>query len=175
MLENTRLLLRPITTADAPAMAASLADPEVRRLTGTHAHFSPEQIETYCANIGADPNRLDLAIVDKRQPNRVVGEISLLDIDRTNRNAHLRIALYGKSLFGKGYGTEASRLLIQHAFDHEGLHRIDLEVFSFNTRAVALYRKLGFVQEGVKRQALFWDGAFHDVLLMARLAHPASL
>ena len=64
-----------------------------------------------------------------------------------------------------------SRLLaatLDDAF-RKGLTRIELEVFAANTRAIALYRKFGFVEEGRKRQARYLDGAYEDAILMALL------
>ena len=72
--------------------------------------------------------------------------------------------------FGRGLGTEATRLVLAHAFDTVGINRIELEVYDFNPRARRVYEKAGFVHEGTKRQALYWDGAWVDAHLMAMLA-----
>lgn len=61
-------------------------------------------------------------------------------------------------------------MLVGHAFE-VGLHRVGLEVFDFNERARRTYEKVGFVVEGVRRDALRWDGRYHDAILMSALAH----
>jgi RimJ/RimL family protein N-acetyltransferase len=69
-------------------------------------------------------------------------------------------------------GTEATRLLVDHAFteiEDPPVHRIGLEVYEFNHRAVRLYERMGFRREGVLRDALHWDGGFHDALVMSML------
>jgi RimJ/RimL family protein N-acetyltransferase len=93
----------------------------------------------------------------------------LSDIDADNSSAGFRIAL-SASEYGRGYGTEATRLVIEFAFGVLGLHRLGLEVFDFNARAIATYRRCGFVAEGRMRDALRWDDAWHDTIVMAVLA-----
>jgi RimJ/RimL family protein N-acetyltransferase len=76
----------------------------------------------------------------------------------------------GEARFGRGFGTEATRLVLGHAFDTVGINRAELEVYEFNPRARHVYEKVGFVYEGTKRQALRWDGQWIDAALMAMLA-----
>ncbi|WP_372444787.1 GNAT family N-acetyltransferase [Crossiella equi] len=78
--------------------------------------------------------------------------------------------MHGDGNLGRGHGPEATRLRLAHAFDRVGLHRVDLEVFAYNERAIRAYAKCGFTEEGRKREALRWDGAWHDVVLMSALA-----
>ena len=61
--------------------------------------------------------------------------------------------------------------MLQYGFDQLKLHRIELEVYEFNPRAIHVYEKLGFVREGIKRQVLLWEGQYHDAILMSVLAH----
>lgn len=69
----------------------------------------------------------------------------------------------------KGIGTYATKTMINHAFNHLNLHRIELEVLATNKEAYALYEKSGFVKEGVKRQAVFKNGKYIDVIFMSLL------
>ena len=66
-------------------------------------------------------------------------------------------------------GTEAMSVLLDYGFNILNLHRVDLEVFAFNKRARKSYEKLGFKQEGIMRDKLFYDGEFHDAILMGVL------
>jgi RimJ/RimL family protein N-acetyltransferase len=77
--------------------------------------------------------------------------------------------LAGPAVFGRGYGSEATRLVVDYALDQVGLHRLSLEVFDHNPRARRVYEKCGFVLEGRLREALLWDGERHDSLTMAIL------
>ena len=70
---------------------------------------------------------------------------------------------------GRGYGTDAVRTMVAYGFRAMGLNRIQLDTFAFNTRARRAYAKAGFVEEGVRREALFIDGGFADEVVMAIL------
>uniref|UniRef100_UPI0028126253 GNAT family N-acetyltransferase n=1 Tax=Arthrobacter sp. TaxID=1667 RepID=UPI0028126253 len=70
----------------------------------------------------------------------------------------------------RGYGTEATRAVVAHAFDVMGVHRISLEVYAFNPRAQRVYEKCGFRVEGRLRDALLWNGEWIDAVVMGMLS-----
>lgn len=168
VLEGQRVRLRPFEDRDLDAAWEMLNDAEGRRLTGTHATFTREAADRWYRSRGESIERLDLAIAT-RDDDRMVGEAVLNDLDVDNRSCGFRISLTGPAVFGCGYGTEATQLMVGHAFD-VGIHRVSLEVFAFNTRAQRVYENAGFTVEGVLRDALYWEGAYHDAVLMAKLA-----
>lgn len=171
-LLGERVLLRPVTVADAPGLVELLGDPESRRLTGTHGHDGPDieaDAQRWYASVADRTDRLDLAI-RARSDGEFVGEAVLNELDEANRSCSFRICLVGPRVFGRGYGTEATRLLLGHAFETVGLNRVGLEVFAFNPRARRVYEKVGFVHEGTRRQALRWDGEWVDAHDMSVLA-----
>ena len=172
-LRGERVLLRPLGPRDADDVWADLQDPEGRRLTGTHRTFTYEEIVTYCASRAAQTDRITLAITDPRD-GAYRGEIVLNDHDEPNRSAGLRIALSADAR-GRGLGTEALRLVLAHAFGPLKLHRVSLEVFAFNTRAIHVYEKVGFRHEGRMRDALWWDGTPHDTLWWDGTPHDTLL
>lgn len=163
-----RILLRPLGSEDGENLWADVRDPEVRRLTGTHHKFSYEEIAAYCASRADQTDRITLAVVDL-QSGDWIGEVVLNDYDEPNRSAGLRIALRANSC-GRGLGTEALSLLVAHAFGPLRLHRVSLEVYDFNARAIRAYEKVGFQHEGRMRDALWWEGTPRDTLVMAILA-----
>lgn len=167
VLRGERVVLRPIGVADAETMFAGLADSEAIRLTGTHAAFTRADVEAHCARVAAVDDRWDYAIV---ADGEMVGEVVLNELDRDNRCANIRIAIWGAAARGRGLGEEAMRLLTDFAIDQIGLHRVELGVYAFNPRAIRCYEKVGFVQEGTRRAALLWDGAWIDQHVMAVLA-----
>ena len=169
VLEGQRVRLRPIREDDLDQLWEMLCDPEGRRLTGTHATFTREVADRWYRSRGRETDRLDLAIAD-RGTDRCVGEVVLNDLDPDNRSCAFRISLVGPTVFDKGYGTEATRLILAHAFETVGVHRVELEVYDLNLRARHVYEKLGFVVEGVFRDALWWEDRFHDAIAMAILA-----
>lgn len=168
ILIGKKIKLRPITRQDAKAMFASLADAESMRLTGTQQTFTFAQVAAYCTGLETAVDRVDYAII-RQEDELYVGEVVLNNIDWDNRSANFRIALAGQEHFGQGYGTEATQMILAHGFEALNLHRIELEVFDFNPRAQHVYAKAGFVREGVRRDALLWDGEYHDAIVMSIL------
>lgn len=173
-LTTARLRLEPLGPEHFEGAWAGLQDPEARRLTGTHAEFTPEQIRAWLAGLAARHDRGDWAVIrraDEQHPDeRYLGEVVLNDLDADNESVGFRIALAPADVRGQGYGTEATAAVVGHAFDDLGVHRVALEVFDFNPRARRAYEKAGFTVEGRRRDALLWDGAWADSLGMGILA-----
>jgi RimJ/RimL family protein N-acetyltransferase len=177
-LVGERVLLRPfLLEEDAPAIRAVLQDPEVGRLTGSdHGPADPrpwdeaaeERMRGWYSTRHEQPDRLDLAVVD-RAAGACVGEAVLNEWDSDNHSCNFRIAL-AEAGRDRGLGTEATRLIVGHGFERLGLHRISLRVFAFNPRARRAYERAGFVVEGVLRDALRYDGAWVDEIMMSILA-----
>ncbi len=167
-LRGERIVLRPLEPRDADALWRDVQDPELLRLTGTHRTFTYQEIAAYCASRATQTDRITLAIIDPSD-GAYCGEVVLNDHDEPNRSAGLRIGL-SSGARGRGLGTAALRLVLAHAFGPLRLHRVALEVFAFNSRAIHVYEKVGFRHEGRMRDALWWEGTPHDTLLMAVLA-----
>jgi RimJ/RimL family protein N-acetyltransferase len=169
-LRSERLVLRPIVATDADAMWADLDDAEGMRLTGTHTEFSRDAIDRWAASRSDADDRLDLAVTDSKT-GEWLGEVVINEWDPDNRSCSFRIALSAHAR-NRGVGTEATRLLLDHVFDEiddPPVHRVELAVFAFNPRAIAVYERVGFIREGVSRDALLWDGEFVDSIQMAML------
>lgn len=178
-LTTERLRLEPLGPEHFDGAWAGLQDEEAMRLTGTHANFTPPQIRTWLAGLAGRHDRADWAVIrlaDDRNPDeryrreQYLGEVVLNDLDPDNASVGFRIALAPAEVLGQGYGTEATRAVVAHAFDVLGLHRVALEVFAFNPRAQRAYEKAGFTVEGRQREALFWEGEWVDAISMAMLA-----
>ena len=175
-LVGAAVTLRPFVGADADIMAAMFADPELLRLTGSVTsraeaeRQSPEPdatVSDWYATRAAVDERLDLGIVENATGD-LVGEVVLNEYDPVARSANFR-TLMGSAGRGRGLGTEAARLIVGYGFEAIGLHRISLDVFAFNPRAQRVYEKVGFVREGVRRDAFAFDGEFVDEILMSIL------
>jgi RimJ/RimL family protein N-acetyltransferase len=141
------VLLRPITAADADGMWETVHDPEGNDLTATTATFTREQIDAWCATRATQDDRLDLAVVD-RATGEYAGEVVLNDHDPESDSANFRIALRGPAYYGRGLGSEATRLVVDHALRTMGLRRITLNVLARNPRAQRAYEKAGFRELG---------------------------
>lgn len=170
------VVLRPYIDSDLPSLTAAIADRDVQILTGTRhtAQGSDDDapsllgpLQPWYASRNQQTDRLDLMIVERRT-NTCVGEVVLNDWDDANESCNFRI-LIGPDGRDRGLGSEATRLMIDYAFEHLPLHRIELEVYAFNPRAQRVYEKAGFVVEGRRRDALLIDGARIDSIMMSVL------
>nr|WP_174257526.1 GNAT family protein [Phytoactinopolyspora alkaliphila] len=166
-MTGERIRLVPLGPRHVDATFEALQDPEGLRLTGTHQTFTYEQIERWCASREEQPDRLDM-VIELNDTGAYAGELSVNEFDLDNESAGFRIALVS-GFQGQGIGPEATRLILGYVFDVVGLHRVQLEVFSFNERARRSYEKCGFVVEGRLRDALFWHGERHDTIVMGIL------
>jgi len=98
----------------------------------------------------------------------LIGFGGLDGINWRNRVGWLALAI-APDLWGRGYGGELLAMVLGHAFDELDLHRVQLTVFDYNERAIALYRSQGLQQDGLFREAIYRDGGRHDMLLMSIL------
>ncbi|MEO5939475.1 MAG: GNAT family protein, partial [Candidatus Limnocylindrales bacterium] len=145
------------------------ADPEVVRLTRYQdSPMQPDEIERFFAARALGSDSLAMAI-HVRDGDRLVGTCALSQLDSDNGSALFHITIGEKDAWGHGFGTEATRLMIDHAFGTLGLHRIGLTVFAFNERAIRSYRSVGFVVEGRAREAIWREGRWWDEISMSIL------
>ncbi|NLX61998.1 MAG: GNAT family N-acetyltransferase [Tissierellia bacterium] len=136
--------------------------------TGTQQVFNKSDVERHLENISMDSSRVDFLIFAK-ESNKIVGEVVISDIYPNNRSAGIRIAIYRKEDFNKGYGSEALTLALSYGFGMLNLHRIELEVLPFNERAIHVYEKIGFKREGIKRDGTFYFNKYYDLITMSIL------
>ena len=101
----------------------------------------------------------------------MIGTTHLHSVSQQDRKARYAIGLMSPQYLGLGLGSETTRLVLAHAFDSLGLHRVDLRVLAVNTAAIAAYRVCGFVEEGRERDSCQMDGAWHDDVIMSILEH----
>lgn len=164
-----RVRLEPLGLEHYDGLRPMFDDPEGRRMTASTQVFDDDMLRSWLSTRQNHHDRADFAIVEL-ETGRVLGEVVLNELDADEEFCNFRIGLTGPDVYGRGYGTEATSLVLDYAFDTVGLHRVELSVYPFNPRGQRAYEKAGFVREGVRRQALRWDGAWHDVIVMGVLA-----
>ncbi|WP_262058047.1 GNAT family N-acetyltransferase [Streptomyces sp. STR69] len=170
VLTGEKTVLRPFTESDADGIRELIQDPEIVHYTfEPSTELTPERLRSWYATRADQPDRLDLAVTDPAT-GELLGEVVLHEWDPTARSCTFR-TLIGPRGRGRGIGTEATRLIVGYAFEQLGLHRIQLEVYGHNHRARRVYEKVGFVVEGVRREAQLRDGEWVDDVLMAILDH----
>jgi diamine N-acetyltransferase len=106
----------------------------------------------------------------ERSSLRPIGNVGLHQIDHYNRTAIFGIVIGEKDCWGKGYGTEATRLVLDYAFTGLGLHNVMLNVFATHERAIRAYRRAGFREIGRRRQSHRVAGDLEDIVFMDCLA-----
>ncbi len=99
----------------------------------------------------------------------LVGRCGVIRLDWKNRVAEVAIMI-GTPYRSRGYGKEAMGLLCDFCFREMNLHKLKVSVFAFNQAAIRCYEANGFQQEGTLHREIFRDGAYQDVVLMARFA-----
>jgi len=174
-LAGDLVTLRPARRSDAAVLHGYLGDREVSRLTGAspagsgpgQPGWTVEQLAEIYDRWSTADDRIVWVIIDNSTGN-VVGESVLNDLDHHSRWCNFRIWISGAR--DRGLGAEATRLTLRHAFEEQGLNRVELQVYDFNPRARHVYEKVGFVLEGTKRQVLLSGGAWVDAHDMAILA-----
>lgn len=142
-------------------------DAEVARLTGSKSEYAHDEVVDYFLKCIEASDRYDFLIF--APDGRIIGESVINEIDWDLRKANFRICMFHSDFCGKGIGSWAIRVTRDFAFENLGLHRLELSVFSFNTRAERAYLSAGFKREGVLRDAVRDGEQYADDILMAIL------
>ena len=121
------------------------------------------------------PATTETAPADTAAPKRPaptpIGTISLMAVEANmshHRNTMIGITI-APGYQGQGYGSEAVLWALEWAFRHANMHRVEIGAFAYNEGAWKLYERLGFVHEGRKREAMWYDGEYHDLVLLGML------
>lgn len=101
---------------------------------------------------------------------KAIGIANLRSIDWLNRSAEFTIFIGNKSYWNKGIGKGVTRAMTELAFKEYNLHRLMLRVYSHNQRAINVYKKIGFKEEGRLRHTLFRNGSWFDTMVMSILS-----
>ena len=170
MLVGSKVRLTAIATGDLPVITSWYQDASFLRLYDS-APAAPKTEKEVQALISEAQEASDgfLFAVRLVQDERLVGILGLDGVSWTHGTTFVSVGIGAASDRGAGYGREAMELALQFAFDELNLHRVCLTVFAYNDRAVALYKSLGFTQEGVYRDHLLRDGQRYDMLLFGLL------
>jgi RimJ/RimL family protein N-acetyltransferase len=170
-LVGERVGLRPLEPHDADGpYPAWLNDAEVSRFNSHHVYpYDREQALAYIASVRGSRREIVLA-VEHKSDRKHIGNIALQSIDLVSRSAELSIMMGDRSFWGQGIGEEAGRLLVRHAFDALGLHRVACGTTADNEGMKKLALKLGMKEEGRRRSAAWKDGRWVDIVEYGVLA-----
>ncbi|MBK8049656.1 MAG: GNAT family N-acetyltransferase [Anaerolineales bacterium] len=119
---------------------------------------------------GAIKNQSHVFSIVDLESDHLIGRGMLFSVNYVNRSAMLGIVIGEPEFQNRGYGVDATRLLLDFAFNLLNLNSVMLGAFAFNERAIAAYRKVGFREIGRRREARLIGGRYHDAILMDILA-----
>ena len=157
---------------DAETMARWSRDSEYGRLLDNDpiaprsVPQSKEMIQKWMEN--DDPTSFGF-MIRALADDKLIGFIGIGGIRWTNGDGFVGIGIGEREYWGKGYGTDAMRVLLHFAFTELNLHRVSLGVFEYNPRAIKAYEKAGFKIEGRVRGVLNRDGKRYDSFEMGIL------
>ncbi len=170
LLRGQRIRLNALGKLDIPLLAQWEEDLIFLRLFNSTLACprSEAALAEWIEGIGKTRDQIILAIRLIEQ-NKLIGILGFHAIEWTNQVAWLSLGIGDPGYWGQGYGYEAMQLALVYAFHELNLYRLNLTVFSYNTRAIKLYEKCGFKREGVYREYLQRDGQRYDMYLYGLL------
>jgi RimJ/RimL family protein N-acetyltransferase len=154
--------------SDAPLIQGWFNDPEVTRNLLAYRPISLQAEESFLEGLLQRETDVPVMIV-VRDTERSIGTAALHLENTPPHQARFGIAIGAKDEWGKGYGTEATGLMLDFAFATLNLHRVWLHVFEYNEAGRRTYERVGFRQEGVLRKSHFSEGRYWDSIAMAIL------
>jgi RimJ/RimL family protein N-acetyltransferase len=167
LLRGPRVRLRPLERADLPRYQELFSEPEISLHYGRLG--VPENLDQLQRRFDAGEfdttDRFFVLAIETE--GTLIGAVELKNEENLpSRSATFGIIIGDPAYLDRGYGTEASTLLLDYAFAVLGYHKINLDLFEYNARAQAMYEKLGFVVEGRRRENHWSRGRFWDDVLM---------
>lgn len=165
-LFSERLVLIPMNESFCSDSYLSwLNDPEVYKYLESEGNYTMDALKKYIEN--AVKNKLFFWAICIKYNGKHIGNIKIDPIHPIHGLGEYGIMIGEKSEWGKGYAFEASKLVIDYCFYTLGIRKINLGVDEENISAVNLYKKLGFITEGLYKNHIVYDSKYHNSLRMA--------
>ncbi len=169
-LRGETVRLTGLTREDIPTVARWTQDAGYMRLLDGRPAF-PKSADDLTKQMeeGQKGENSFLFAIRPSNGEELIGYAQIDGISWSNQVAWVEIGIGDRTYWGQGYGYEAMSILLRFAFAELNLHRLQLTVFGYNERAIALYEKLGFQREGVFREFLHRDGQRYEMFLYGLL------
>ncbi len=166
VVPGERIFLSQVRREDVPQIARWFSDLELNTYLGAVGmSWTPEQEQDWYDRVVRQTDSKTFAII-VREGQRMIGNVSLMEISAHNSHATLGIAIGDKTAWGHGYGTEAVRLMCDYGFTFLSLYNIRLWHVAFNERGHRAYLKAGFKEAGRVRGVVLFNGQRYDEVLM---------
>ena len=168
MLKGKDISLRPLQPEDAAQTLLLRQDTESNKaMMGYPFPVNLESERTWIGNLYPQGERKSIFLaVEENQSGHFIGYLSARSINYINSTAEFGIILRGNSR-GKGYCKQAMSLFFDFLFQDINLRKINLYVLEDNTPAIAAYRGLGFLEEGLLKKQVWQDGKYKNLLIMS--------
>ncbi|MFC7080554.1 GNAT family N-acetyltransferase [Halorussus caseinilyticus] len=158
-LRGDDVTLRTIEEDDLDFLRDAINDPDVREGLTTAYPINAEQEREYFEERISAEDDVHLAIY---ADGEITGTVGLHDVDQ--RSGHCEVGIWlATEYHGRGYGTEASRLVTDYAFRELRMHRVQARVLATNEASARIWEKLGFEEEGIHRDEAFTGGEYVDM------------
>lgn len=170
LLRGDSVYLNRVTRDDLPKIVSMYSDLDFNRhlIRRDVRPFSLEETEDWFSHM-SDEFGLPVFAIRTLDGDTLIGLCAFKDIRWASRHTFFWIGLGDPAARGKGYGPDATRILLKYAFLELNLNCVGLEVFAYNTPAIAAYEKVGFQHDGRVRAFMYRDGVYYDMLLMSML------
>ncbi len=166
-VKGERCYLSPIDSEDYKLYTAWLNDPEVTENLTLSDKVITESGERLMLETLSKEHSYTIVLNEGDAP---IGVCGFHILDQRNRTCEIGIFIGEKQHWGKGYGTEAIRLLMGYGIDYLNLHSFLISVYSFNKRGYKCYTGLGFKEIGTRRKCIRQKGEYHDMIYLDMLA-----
>ncbi|AMW33175.1 Protein N-acetyltransferase, RimJ/RimL family [Fervidobacterium changbaicum] len=166
-MEGKLATLRPMEVSDAQKFVQLINDEKTKEYLSLVFPMNQFLEEEWIKKNAISHNQANFSI---EAGDNLIGSAGLMGIDWVARSAEYGIAIFDPNYWNKGIGTEVTQMMLRYAFEYLNLNRVWLRVFENNQRAIRVYEKCGFIQEGRMRQARYLKGQYFDVIIMSILA-----
>ena len=168
MLEGKNIILRPLKMNDWEKSIQWRNNLSIKEMAMMHPFPITEMVEReWYENIMKSKDDKVIYFTITTRDDDPIGFVLLNKINYTHKNCRLGIVIGETEEQGKGYGQEATKMIIEYAFNKLNLRKVTLEVLSNNKAALHIYHKLGFVKEGELKEHFFWDKKYSNIVIMS--------
>lgn len=171
-LHSERLLLRPLTEADAEDLAVRRSDPTTAEFQAWTVPYSVERARELIATVNVNDGPVEGAwyqvAVEQKKSGKVLGDLAMF-VEEGGRTALIGYTLHVWSR-GHWFATEAAGRLVEYLVEDIGVHRVEASTDPANRASSRVLERLGFTLEGVKRESFWLDDHFSDDAIWGLLA-----
>lgn len=160
-----KIFLRLMTVEDTDDIVSWRNSEAVRKRFIYQASFTRES-HLHWIETKINTGEVVQMIICRQEDEKPVGSVYIRDIDHTHHKGEYGIFIGEEDARGKGYGSEAAKLMVRYAFEEMGLHRLFLRLFADNIAALKSYENAGFQKEALLRDDVCIDGEYRDIILM---------